>query len=162
MSRDEILKLAAKDDPGALSFLTAYARRAHYIDDLVDSPSAPRDVAFEEASWAFELCANQFFLAHREKLLPLMLAGMNAWADSNRMEPGPIRDVVKGYWHEVIWHVAFIRGGWSHMREVSGRCREYDIEHERSEPPDEPRRCKPGYAVGKALGKEVPDGNVRA
>jgi hypothetical protein len=129
-----IIMEAAKGDSNAEEFLRCFAERCHFVDDLYDydwkdhAPNPRSHLAQQEAQWLFCLSSNSFWLAHKATLLPLMLASVSAWEDSNAMSEGYTRDVLKGYWHEVVWMVAFIRGGWPHMRSMSGRNRDYDLE----------------------------------
>lgn len=132
-SRDEILMAASNGNLQALEFLRVFARRAHWVDDVHDKqgkdPSAV--IASAEAEWLLCLTSNTFFLAHRAQLVPAMILGLNAWVDSNaiQMDEKPVvRDVVKGQWHEVVWLVAWLTGGWDKMRAVSSQFRAYDIE----------------------------------
>lgn len=126
---ETILAAAANGNGEALRFLVAYARRAHWVDDLRDEEERPTPdrLAVEEADWLLTLSGNPFFLAHRAQLVPVMLLGLNAWVDSH-VRPDHERDVVKGFWHETVWLVAWLTGGWSHLREVTGKYREYDHE----------------------------------
>ena len=130
---EEILTAAANGNGDALRFLVAYARRAHWVDDLRDEERRPLPdwLAAAEADWLLTLSGNPFFLAHRAQLVPVMLLGLNAWADSHHL-PAPERDVVKGFWHETVWLVAWLTGGWEHLRKVTAQFREYD--HEESVP----------------------------
>lgn len=137
--REEIILAAANGNKFAAQFLTAYAARCHHVDDSFDLDK-PICIGDAEAAWLFELAVNPFWNDHKATLLPVMMLATNAWMDSNNMPAGVMRDVVKGYWHEVVWLVAFICGGWQHMREVSKKFRHYDVEPEtvpiRKEAPD--------------------------
>lgn len=126
---DEILTVAANGNQSALYFLRAYAQRAHWVDDVQDGQMlrSPASIAASETDWLLTLTANHWFLAHREKLVPLMLAGLNAWADSHRFPPAQ-RDVIKGIWHETVWAVALITGGPEYQRQLTAKYREYDVE----------------------------------
>jgi len=145
-NRDTILQAAANGNAGALEFLRCFARRAHWVDDLVDETKAGGSVdcgetAKAEADWLVCLASNPFFLAHRAQLVPAMVLALNAWVDSNRAtteaEQGGVNglrqwaaqmDVLKGQWHEVVWLVAWLTGGWAKLRETSSRFRDYDFE----------------------------------
>lgn len=145
VNRDEILTAAANGNASALEFLRVFARRAHWVDDVVDGdgkgdirdplrgrPFADSMAAYE-CEWLLTLSGNPFFLAHRAQLVPAMVLALNAWVDSNRSQgtgdrDQVVRDVVKGQWHEVVWLVAWLTGGWTTMREVSGKYRDYDFE----------------------------------
>ena len=127
MTKEAIIIIAANGNAAAQAFLEVFVRRAHYLDDLEDEPKVLRIADFE-SEWLFTLAGNPFFVAHREQLVPLMILALNAWADSNKMAAGPVRDVVKGLWHEVVYMTAFIVGGWPHLRAVTAAAREYDLE----------------------------------
>ena len=130
MSREEIIRQAASGNPFAETFLRAYVGRAHWLDDLVDEPRHPccEVLARHEAEWLQQLTGNPFFTANSARLVPLMLTGLNAWVDSNRMPPGPVRDVLKAQWHELVHAVALVTGGWDALRKLTRSGREYDFE----------------------------------
>lgn len=142
-NRDEILTAAAHGNAAALEFLRVFARRAHWVDDLVDEygddrPSECGRMAAMESEWLLILTGNPFFLAHRAQLVPAMVLALNAWVDSEAMRAGgpagrQAGDVVKGQWHEVVWLVAWLTGGWQHLRETSSRYRSYDFEKSRDD-----------------------------
>lgn len=137
--RDEILTMAASGNADALAFLRAFSRRAHWVDDLRDrdhiditgNPNAPwycsHRFADEEANWLTAIAGNPFFLLHRAQLIPAMISALSAWADSESFPPEQ-QAVLKAQWHEVVWIVAWLTGGWRRMREVCRECREFDIE----------------------------------
>lgn len=143
VNRDEILTAAANGNASALEFLRVFARRAHWVDDVVDELCEPAvgsrtyeagRIAEMEGEWLLTLSGNPFFLAHRAQLVPAMVLALNAWVGSSEELQVPsdklqvVRDVVKGQWHEVVWLVAWLTGGWKKMREVSGKYRDYDFE----------------------------------
>lgn len=139
MDRDEILTKASNGNSDALAFLRAFARRAHWVDDLADRDNVPgvwgdRDVAWyqperfaeEEAHWLTTLATNPFFLTHRAQLVPCMVLALSAWVDSHGRPPGQ-ESVLKAGWHEVVWLVAWLTGGWAAMRKAC-MDREFDVE----------------------------------
>lgn len=134
--RDEILQAASNGNAAALEFLRAFATRAHWVDDLYDEILTHRELAVMaamESEWLLTLSGNPFFLANRAALVPAMLLALNAWVDSEDIRGAKrgspdFADVVKGQWHEVVWLVAWLTGGWRKMREVSGKYRSYDFE----------------------------------
>lgn len=141
VNRDEILTAAANGNASALEFLRVFAHRAHFIDDVVDQDKPMSEIredrvkgmAYNECEWLLTLSGNPFFLAHRAQLVPAMVLALNAWVDSEAWQGvgdklQVQRDVVKGQWHEVVWLVAWLTGGWTKLREVSGRYRDYDFE----------------------------------
>lgn len=133
MTREEIIKQSANGNTNAEMFLRVFLEWAHWVDDVADEPEGspvrnPEEIARVEAHWMIQLTSNPFFLAHKERLLPMILIGLNAWVDSNAMPPGTIQDVVKGIYHEVGALTALLTGGWAHLRHTTSKCREYDIE----------------------------------
>lgn len=132
--RDTILVAASNGNAQALEFLRVFARRAHWVDDLADGDRSDRDGKFAvyrlaemEAEWLICVSSNPFFLAHRAQLVPAMVLALNAWVDSDA-HMGRVRDVVKGQWHEVVWLVAWLTGGWNKLRDTSSKFRAYDFE----------------------------------
>lgn len=136
--RDTTLQAAANGNAAALEFLRAFARRAHYVDDIADRDKLPEEgasfspaaLAQREQEWLLVLSGNPFFLANRAALVPAMVLALNAWVDSEVVawDSNDVRDVVKGQWHEVVWLVAWLTGGWAHLRAASMEFREYDLE----------------------------------
>jgi hypothetical protein len=143
-----ILEAAAGGNATALEFLHAFARRAHWVDDLADADREqvwrPADYAARETEWLLALAGNAFFLAHRAQLVPVMVLGLRAWADSAKF-PREQEAVLKGQWHETVWCVAWLTGGWDRLSKVTAKCRAFDVEPE-----------MPG-----ANGKEIHHGLVR-
>lgn len=135
MTREEIIRQSANGNVAAEVFLRSFLTWAHWLDDVVDEPKThaaftPETAARIEADWMLQLTSNPFFLAHKERLLPLVLIGLNAWVDANAMPAGTIQDVVKGIYHEVGAITAYLTGGWAHLRATTSQCREYDLESE--------------------------------
>lgn len=157
MSPEQICRMAASGNKDAERFCVAWLEFCHLVDDCADrdKPIDDNRLARVFTNYTLELCGNPFFQAHKGQLVSLMVQGANAWVDSNRAtypksweetEPGVMsgtysdeekqllpqrqaqRDVLKGFYHEVIFHVAFICGGWPHLRRVTSECREYDFE----------------------------------
>src|SRR5215471_3502769 len=124
---DEILKLASNGNGEALAFLKAYVARAHFADDLVDKPGPPpvQVVCLQEADWVLAL-ASPWFQVHRAPLVPVMLLGLKVWEDSHNPKFESAAHVLKAGWHDVVWAVALLTGGWGHLRECVGEFREYE------------------------------------
>lgn len=145
-NREEILQLASNGNREAFAFLQSFARRAHWVDDLADVALGhpPFKLAEMETDWLLCLSGNSFFMAHRGQLVPAMVLALNAWVDSTAMlepqlfplvkprltpqEKGIAADVLKGQWHEVVYLVAFLTGGWDKLRALTSAYREYDFE----------------------------------
>jgi hypothetical protein len=79
-----------------------------------------------EKAWQFvELFANSFYQAHSNFLMPLLIMSCNAWLDANKWEKSEVEvkkvhsDVLKSFYHEVIFAVVYLCGGWNAMREFT-------------------------------------------
>lgn len=131
-SRDEIIKAAAGGVAAAEQFLRVFAERAHLLDDVVDGDKLVTDemLAKSEADWLMQWTGNPWVREHSVRLVPVVLLALNAWVDSNRMPAGPVRDVLKGQWHEVYHLVGLITGGWTALRVLTSGAggREFDFE----------------------------------
>lgn len=135
MTEDEI-QLVTRGNEDAASFLRVFVAHCHMLDDIVDGdkPCDDERLMASETDWLLALTGNTFFLQHRALLVPLIVQGFNAWLDSNDWAQSTdsykrlASDVLKGFYHEVVWQVAFLCGGWKHLRAVTTRAREYDFE----------------------------------
>ena len=135
MSNDEI-ELVTRGNAAAADFLRVFVAHCHMLDDIVDDDRFCDDerMIASETEWLLALTGNPFFLQHRALLVPLIIQSYNAWLDSNDWALSSdsykrlAADVLKGFYHEVVWQVAFLCGGWPHLRAVTTRAREYDFE----------------------------------
>jgi len=137
-SRDQFLAFATKGNLDALRFCQVFVSFCHFLDDAVDQdkPINAEGAARASVQLVIELSANPFYQSHKGLLLGLIVNGCNAWVDSNILAASDdprkrlTADVLKGFYHEVIYHTAFILGGWEHLREVTTGFRDYDFEME--------------------------------
>lgn len=137
MTQEQLLEVT-KGDENAANFLAAFQDKAHLLDDVLDQdhPRSPDEHYMTELNWLLTLTSNPFVQQHSAKLVPVMALGINAWADSNVMQKSVKRrdrmaaDVVKGFYHEILWLVALICGGYDHMRVVSLKYRNYNFEED--------------------------------
>lgn len=130
MNAVQIIKMATRGNVEAERFCQSWVAFCHTLDDCFDrdKPIDDSELARVFVAVILEVAGNTFFLTHKSMLVSLMVQSANAWVDSNHSPNPTERDVLKGMWHEVIFHVAFIIGGWSHMRYVTAEGREYDYE----------------------------------
>ena len=126
MKPDEIIKMAANGNQQAEDFARAWYAFCRLTDDNYDKDIIVTDdrMAVVCVQFMTEMCGNEFFIQHRAMFYGVMVASFNAWLDSNRKD-GIERSVLSGMYHEVVYLVAFMTGGWQHMRHVSSECREY-------------------------------------
>jgi hypothetical protein len=134
MSHEQFLEVACGDQ-NAANFLAAFQDKAHLLDDVVDHDDrSEADHAKIELNWVLTLAQNPFVRQYADRIVPVLALGLNAWLDSNQMRRSTKKqdrmasDVVKGYYHEVIYLVALICGGYDHMRAMSWKFRSYDFE----------------------------------
>jgi hypothetical protein len=77
----------------------------------------------------FFMPQNPFFERNKGYLLPIMMTCINAWLDSNDLQKSPVkRDLQAAWWLkqmgvELYGSVAFLMGGFSHMRKISLEAR---------------------------------------
>lgn len=147
MSGDEIITLACKGNKDAERLCRAWVTRCHELDDCHDrdKPADAERMASAFLALDLELATNPFFQAHRAQLLGLMVQSANAWLDTGKERPdwhsishdewNAREAVLKGFYHEVVFHCAFILGedgnglhGWRCLRRLTQECREYDFE----------------------------------
>ncbi len=133
----EQISLVCKGNQEAMLFVDSWVTFCHVIDDVVDEdkPVTDEQIIRAMASYTITIAKNPFFQTHREALVALMLQGFSAWLDANKMEDSEdertrkTSDVVKGFYHEVVWHVSLLCGGYDHWRAVTSAHREYDYDH---------------------------------
>lgn len=133
----EEISLVCKGNQEAMNFVGSWVTFCHVVDDVVDEDKPVTDEMLIKAmaSYTVTLAKNPFFKAHSDALVSLMLQGFSAWLDSNQMEESEdlrtrqTSDVVKGFYHEVVWHVALLCGGYDHWREITKAHRKYDYDH---------------------------------
>lgn len=138
MSPDEIIARCCDDDRDAIHLCRAWVAHVHLWDDVLDK-DRPEPVQDEEMvqvnlNWWLETQVNPFWIAHKHRLIPIVELAYNAWLDSNRWANSPdlelrvASDVLKGHYHEFIYAVARIKGGWEHLRDCTRDLRKYDFE----------------------------------
>lgn len=130
----EILSIyqeACMGDADALSFVIAFHSYCHQIDDLIDGDTAynPENV-LKVLMAANTLYSTPFYLANAWRLQPVIAMITNTYADSVAWETSDepwkqrVADVIRQCGNDMILSVAWILGGWSHVRSISLRLRE--------------------------------------
>ena len=114
----------------AASFLRLWRSYVHGIDDIIDGEiTTPEKIiaVFMQAAFVY---SHPFFIEHRAALLQLAVNCTNAFADTVPWEKSDVpwkREFADHYRHfaaEMVLAIAFITGGYNHMREASGVLRE--------------------------------------
>lgn len=126
MKSTEIIAMAANGNADAEAFLCSWVAHCRMMDDAFDRDRPVTDERMGEVFTGLmsELSGSQFYQVHKPMLFALMVVSINAWIDANKRS-GAERAVLAGMYHEVVYLVAFIVGGWRHLRHVSSECREY-------------------------------------
>ena len=130
MDNDAVLRLC-NGDVVALDWVQLGRRYCHEIDDLVDEDLPRANVAggAERAcrigAMAIQLYTHPFFIAHREKLVPVMYLNTIKYADSCRWEKAKedwkrqCSDWWRHGWLDVCLVVGTICGGYDCARNES-------------------------------------------
>ena len=137
---DKLLEMC-KGNAAAARFCHVFVSHCHCIDDIVDGDKEAdaERIIHNMVALLLEMNQNPFYVKNSNYLLPLILHGYNSWLDSNDWEMSKkdheviAADVLKGYYHEVVFGVIYLCGGWEHLRNVTSEHRSYDFELEKGE-----------------------------
>ena len=126
---DLLMAQAANENRGAHEFLVLWNRYCHAIDDLIDADHRPDpDDLLAVFMQAAVLYSHPFYQAHSAHLVTVVATVTNTYADSVKMErmegwPKQTADVLRFCGNDMVCAVAFITGGYAHMRQISGQLR---------------------------------------
>ena len=130
--RNALRAKACCNDPGAMLFLSMIMDAVEVWDDLVDKDKviSTEDINRVFMNLVFWLPQNKFFESGKSYLLPIMMTCVNAWMDSDALaKTGDKRKLQAAWWLkqmgvEMYGAVAFLTGGFDHMRAISLEARE--------------------------------------
>lgn len=129
---NEIIRFACKENPEAMAFCRSWVDFCHVIDDLwdKDKPLDLPELTGHLVHFILNVGSNKFYQAHVHRFESLIEQSVMAWIASEqvREKDSHTADVLKGFYHEVIFHAARICGGWRHGLDTAARYREYDFE----------------------------------
>lgn len=133
MARTLMRDIAAGNE-AAMQWMWDFWCFTHVLDDLVDKDKSPstEEVALALAQFVTALSINPFYQQHSASLYPLIMSAINRWIDGDAMDrsENPKRrvhaEVVRCGDIDLFLHIAFLTGGWEHMRALSDRVRSYD------------------------------------
>ncbi len=134
---EAIVTDVARGNKAAFDFLTVFWWFCHWIDDQIDRDHEPlpdQRIVRNNLEVLMTFAVNPFFQEHKNTLLPLIITGVHAYADSLRWagDPDPIRRkaacVLKSQYQEVLWWVAYLVGGHEHMQAMTEKYRQYDFD----------------------------------
>ena len=123
---------AAGGNFNASVFITAFHAYCHAIDDLIDgeTPFTP-ETLLDVLMQANAVYSTPFYIENHFRLQPVIASITNTYADSVAWEKADdawkrnIADVIRQCGNEMILVVAWIVGGFKHMRAISLRLREF-------------------------------------
>jgi hypothetical protein len=127
------MELAANGDAMAYDFLWRFWCFAHCYDDLLDQGKpVSSDMGVREFMNFFTMISfNPFYQRHKEQLFALITQVCTRWLDGDEWEKSDDRikrivsHVVRCGDIDLYMHVAFLTGGWDHMRNLK-ELRIYD------------------------------------
>ncbi len=135
---EECLRLCTNGNGAAYDYLSVIMKSHRLVDDLFDEiESWTGDNTYALAQLLLvDLPANTFFHANSTALLPHHLTVLNAWRDSNDWKKSGDRPkevhatVISQQTVEIFILVAYLTGGYEHMRKVSLKVRELFLEED--------------------------------
>lgn len=124
----------AKGDAAAFQWMWDFWCFTHVIDDLVDKdkPVSGEEAAKALAQFVTALSLNHFYVRNVMSLYPLIVSACNRWVDGDLLDKSEKTkdrihsEVVRCGDVDIFLHVAFLVGGWDHMRNISMKVRMYD------------------------------------
>lgn len=129
----EIIARIVKGNADAGRFLWQFWNFAQLIDDLVDRDRrvTVAQAAKEVIGFTHEISFNAFYQTHKASLFPLLATACDRWVMGDAMPTGTDEErgmarVVRCGELEVFCAVAYLLGGWEHMRAMSADIRRYD------------------------------------
>lgn len=136
-------KAISNGDLDAEKFCYDFFQYVHLIDDLIDTmedgrPTMSTETILGTFNLAIDIYNGPFYLKNRHLLEGIIRSITNAYADVVLFEKAPepekraIADVVRCCGNECLFMVAFICGGWDHMRKLSPmiRHRSWLLQHD--------------------------------
>jgi hypothetical protein len=126
-----VMQFIANGNNHAFDFIWRCWNFCHIIDDLVDKDESVtiNEIAREIFLFIQMISLNPFFQLHKHSLLPLILNACDGWVAGERAASQGKRysAVLKCSDFVIYSHVAFLVGGWEHMRNLD-EIRSYDKE----------------------------------
>lgn len=130
----DLMLMIAKGNAAAYQWMWDFWCFTHAIDDLVDkdTPSEPDRFSKALAGFVTALSVNPFYQANVYQLYPLIISACNRWIDGDRLKHSDnerdkiYSEVVRCGDVDLYIYIAFLIGGWDHMRMCSEKSRLYD------------------------------------
>jgi hypothetical protein len=119
----------------AVRFCSCLFHVSQVIDDLIDQDKQITARDIERSYWdaMIEIPSNPFYQRHIQTLVPLMQTAFNDWLDANDLEYSDdhgknIAFVLRDSVGSIACQVAYLVGGFDHMRSVSMLIRRHIFE----------------------------------
>lgn len=130
--RDALRHKACCGNASALSLLSILMDTVETWDDLIDKdkPVEETDINRVFINLLFFLPQNEFFEKNKAYLMPVIMTCINAWLDSNAMQKSHLKHERMWAWAlkqmgvELYGAMAFLTGGFAHMREIADEIRQ--------------------------------------
>lgn len=130
--RDALRVKACNGNLDAALFLASLMDAVEIWDDLIDQdkPVGAADINRVFINLLFWLPQNKFFEANKTYILPIVMTCINAWMDSDALAKTKEEKKLHAAWWlkqmgvELYGSIAFLTGGFEHMRAVSLEARE--------------------------------------
>jgi hypothetical protein len=129
---EKVYDKLSNGNPDARCVLAAWAAFVHGLDDAIDRDrrNDPEYTARVMLDWTFTVSNNPFWQANAAMLSALVVAAVNAyldaerWKDTHDKKRQQYGDAYRSFWDEFMFFVAFLTGGWAHMRDCSAEFRD--------------------------------------
>lgn len=134
----DIYSDACMGNADAMAFMLSFHAYCHLIDDVVDGDVERSDEnLFKILMHANALYSTPFYLSNAWRLQPVIASITSTYADSVAWEKSDVKwkrdvaDIIRMCGNDMITTIAWIVGGWPHMRSISLRLREaaYHSQH---------------------------------
>lgn len=119
-------------DASAVEFLLLISEITETWDDLIDRDCPVSDTQINAAFMKAMLVlpVHPFYMRHRAYLWPLMNQAVNSWLDANELvkqgdDGRRYAFVVRNMDIQIAQAIAYLTGGWDHMRHVSAEMWTY-------------------------------------
>lgn len=141
IDKPEEFLVACKNNTDAVRFCDVFVEHCHVLDDIIDKdrPVTDERLIKSQIEMMLELTHNPFFVTNKNYLMPLIVQSFNAWLDSNLWEKHKdlrfqrAADVLKGFYHEVVYGVIFLCSGFDGLRKATKENRDYDFDFKEKE-----------------------------
>jgi hypothetical protein len=124
-------------DMNVIWFIRQFGDVCEVFDDLIDKdkPVTDADIARTLFVVLTELPLNPFFDKYKHQLVPIIVTGINAWLDANKLEKGSQNDrvfsyVLRDWYAEIIAYCIYLCRGREYMQAVSMEVRGFFTHHE--------------------------------